>query len=88
MVNLHCCHCERPSKLVGDISQPDLRRIGRISAQGKVEKDLSTQKEEGEEHFSISRLEIVAITFNPVFILIAGRTLPLLTSVLPFLVIP
>ena len=86
MVNLHCCHCERPSKLVGDISQPDLGRIGRISARGKVEKDLSKQKEEGEEYFSISRLEIV--TFNPVFILIAGRTLPLLTSVLPFLVIP
>ena len=44
MVNLHCCRCERPSKLVGDISQPDLRRIGRISAQGKVEKNLSKQK--------------------------------------------
>ena len=39
-------------QLVGDISQPDLRRIGRISAQGKVEKDLSKQKEE--EYFSIS----------------------------------
>ena len=37
---------------------------------------------------NMARLKIVAITFNPVFILIAGRILPLLDSVLPFLVIP